>query len=255
MEHQGRIMDAFAVTTKKNVPVPVGRITPGVNKKGHIQQVLWKTTPCVFFEKGSCKKGTSCSFAHGGVDTRVRPNLTKTVMCSSWQRRRACKAGDECKFAHGPTELRRRNGIPNASLTAAWNGTLDDTNTRMNSNTTTHSDSTHAPSVGGDSAQSLSDEDVYAAQCQAVPSLPLTYSPPRSPLPAVTTVDETAVLPDAWYYSVPVPYLVSQPEVRSPVAGAAVSEVQLLQQMFGSETSKARLKMMLEAAAPDHYED
>lgn len=95
-----------------SVPVPEAPVPPGrVGSKervkdGHIQQVLWKTTPCSFFEKGLCKKGESCSFAHGSVDMRVRPDLTKTVICSSWQRRRMCKAGDHCRFAHGPTDLR-----------------------------------------------------------------------------------------------------------------------------------------------------
>lgn len=89
------------------VPAAPGRV--GSKEKvrdGHIQQVLWKTTPCSFFERGVCKKGESCSFAHGTTDMRVRPDLTKTVICSSWQRRRMCKAGDHCRFAHGPTDLR-----------------------------------------------------------------------------------------------------------------------------------------------------
>eukprot|EP00425_Heterocapsa_triquetra_P046266 CAMPEP_0195070960 /NCGR_PEP_ID=MMETSP0448-20130528/14889_1 /TAXON_ID=66468 /ORGANISM="Heterocapsa triquestra, Strain CCMP 448" /LENGTH=239 /DNA_ID=CAMNT_0040102741 /DNA_START=106 /DNA_END=825 /DNA_ORIENTATION=- len=88
------------------VPVQPGRVPASASKGKHIEKLLFKTTPCSFFEKGCCKKGESCSFAHGDVDRKLRPDLTKTVMCTSWSRRQACKAGANCKFAHGPDDLR-----------------------------------------------------------------------------------------------------------------------------------------------------
>ena len=70
-----------------------------------VKKALFKTTPCVFFAKGRCRRGSSCSFAHG-VDERIaRPDLTKIVECSSWKAAGVCKAGDRCAFGHGSGDL------------------------------------------------------------------------------------------------------------------------------------------------------
>jgi len=85
------------------------------SKPKRVDQVLWKTTPCTFFREGCCKRGSACSFAHGDKDMRIRPDLTKTTVCTAWLRRRKCKSGDQCKFAHGTSDLRRIEQDANAT--------------------------------------------------------------------------------------------------------------------------------------------
>ena len=93
-------------------PVPPGPVPPGpVDRKSgrtlHIEHLFRKTKLCAFFQRGGCNKGRECGFAHGEQDLNVRPDLTKTVMCSAWLRRHSCRAGNSCRFAHGAAELRR----------------------------------------------------------------------------------------------------------------------------------------------------
>lgn len=105
--------------TKPGLVKP-GLVPSGSSKQKHIEAVLWKTTPCTFFESGCCKKGKNCTFAHGEEDTRLRPDLIKTVICSSYHRHRTCRAGDSCRFAHGPKDLRKPAGL--AELKAKGRG-------------------------------------------------------------------------------------------------------------------------------------
>ena len=242
-------------------PMPVGRLAPSAAKQGHIQQVLWKTTKCAFFEKGCCKKGNSCSFAHGGTDTRVRPDLTKTVMCSSWQRRRTCKAGDACKFAHGQTDLRRdSNG--SSSKSTSWN---------VPSDTDSTCSGTRTPISDEDgSAIDFSPTPVPAEVCGScyVPVM-FVASPPATPSgvatpPAIMMSPASIATPPAS------PVLSS-----SPTGPSMGMEVHLLHTMFGMhmeealrlhagmvagdgqsrEISQRTIQMMLESAAPEYYED
>ena len=88
-------------------PVPAGPVDRKSSKTEHFEHLFRKTKLCAFFQRGQCNKGRECGFAHGEQDLSVRPNLTKTVMCSAWLRRRSCRAGKACTFAHGAAELRR----------------------------------------------------------------------------------------------------------------------------------------------------
>lgn len=68
--------------------------------------MLSKTKLCMFYLKGACTKGESCSFAHELGDLRNRPDLLYTRMCLAFQKRGSCKDGENCRFAHDETQLR-----------------------------------------------------------------------------------------------------------------------------------------------------
>lgn len=70
-----------------------------------------KTEYCRFHAEGKCSRGEKCSFAHGGDELRVRPNLTNTTICHFWVNGR-CLQGQNCAFAHGVDELRSVPGKP-----------------------------------------------------------------------------------------------------------------------------------------------
>eukprot|EP00928_Gymnodinium_smaydae_P084882 TRINITY_DN68170_c0_g1_i1.p1 TRINITY_DN68170_c0_g1~~TRINITY_DN68170_c0_g1_i1.p1 ORF type:complete len:177 (+),score=19.76 TRINITY_DN68170_c0_g1_i1:36-566(+) len=68
--------------------------------------IFLKTTKCVFFEAGKCKKGAQCPFAHAGSELRTRPNLCRTKMCPRTLSGGRCHLAD-CSFAHALEELRQ----------------------------------------------------------------------------------------------------------------------------------------------------
>ena len=109
---------------------------------------FFKTVMCKNFrDKGFCKFGAKCNFAHGeselrkldeamGLSLPARPqspdsetssqtssdrrsecsvcigdaSTFKTVMCKNYREKGFCKFGDKCNFAHGKDELRRKDG-------------------------------------------------------------------------------------------------------------------------------------------------
>lgn len=60
-----------------------------------------KTKVCSFWERGACKRGGACKYAHGYGELRNAPDLSRTAMCRSFP----CD-DPECLFAHCSEELR-----------------------------------------------------------------------------------------------------------------------------------------------------
>jgi len=63
-----------------------------------------KTRLCCFELMGCCKKGTQCPFAHGSVDLRSCPDLTKTSICHKWTRGCCPLPAERCRYAHGASD-------------------------------------------------------------------------------------------------------------------------------------------------------
>ena len=64
--------------------------------------ILHRTRLCTFFARGRCNRGDMCTFAHGLVDLKPKPDLTQTKLCPM---RGRCK-NQHCRFAHSWYELR-----------------------------------------------------------------------------------------------------------------------------------------------------
>lgn len=74
---------------------------------------LKKTQMCTKFLEGLCKN-PNCDFAHGEEELRQRPNLKKKLC--TWFRQGKCRNGADCGFAHGPEQLRAFAPPPGLSL-------------------------------------------------------------------------------------------------------------------------------------------
>jgi len=85
-----------------------------------------KTKLCCFNAVGECNFGQKCAFAHSFQELEDSPNLTKTALCSAWQKGQCPRAAADCHFAHGSEELR---------LTPAFNNTKFSQRTRVAQNT------------------------------------------------------------------------------------------------------------------------
>mmetsp|Transcript_3756 Transcript_3756/g.5854 ORF Transcript_3756/g.5854 Transcript_3756/m.5854 type:complete len:561 (-) Transcript_3756:315-1997(-) len=71
---------------------------------------LWKTRTCNFFLVGKCKKGKSCSYAHGEADYRPSPDFERTSICPAQQTTGRCTRPG-CRYAHSYDELRVAPGL------------------------------------------------------------------------------------------------------------------------------------------------
>jgi len=77
-----------------------------------------KTKTCKFWQSGRCKRGESCTYAHGNQDVKEMPNLTKTSLCREFMSTGIC-ANAECSFAHGMRELRATDNFFKTSM-CSW---------------------------------------------------------------------------------------------------------------------------------------
>lgn len=41
--------------------------------------------PCIYFMKGTCNKGSECSYSHSLIDSTPRNNKYKTTLCDNWK--------------------------------------------------------------------------------------------------------------------------------------------------------------------------
>lgn len=95
-------------------PRPVGkqaRKAPEQEKKETVnserfRRQFHKTRLCVFHQKGQCKYGAACSFAHEESKVNEMPDLTKTSLCRKWMEGKCPLTAAECSFAHGKRELK-----------------------------------------------------------------------------------------------------------------------------------------------------
>lgn len=62
-----------------------------------------KTQMCSFSQKGRCKRGAKCMFAHNKEELQQRPDLNKTALCPFKQ---TC-TNPKCTYAHCISELQR----------------------------------------------------------------------------------------------------------------------------------------------------
>lgn len=79
---------------------------------------FYKTRLCLFFQKGACIKGTSCSYAHSDRELRPAPDLIKTRLCQDWING-SCNSRC-CKFAHGRHELRFTHDYYKTKICHFW---------------------------------------------------------------------------------------------------------------------------------------
>mmetsp|Transcript_111259 Transcript_111259/g.196994 ORF Transcript_111259/g.196994 Transcript_111259/m.196994 type:complete len:347 (-) Transcript_111259:346-1386(-) len=64
---------------------------------------LRKTKLCKAFQKGECNDST-CNYAHGERELRVTGLFVNKTLCV-WHQKGSCRNGENCKFAHGTDEL------------------------------------------------------------------------------------------------------------------------------------------------------
>lgn len=93
-----------------------------------VDQVLYKTRLCQWFEEGMCHRGDSCTFAHGmhelGQDpasAQIDVSQWKLKLCV-WFDHGLCRRGSQCSYAHGPEEL--EHGRSKAGDFAGLGGSL-----------------------------------------------------------------------------------------------------------------------------------
>mmetsp|Transcript_132581 Transcript_132581/g.424232 ORF Transcript_132581/g.424232 Transcript_132581/m.424232 type:complete len:548 (+) Transcript_132581:146-1789(+) len=100
-----------ATSPEVGSPVEVGVQNPAVPL--YLKQ-FHKTKMCAFFQKGKCKMGERCRFAHLWDELLGVPDLMKTKLCVSFLRG-SC-TDDSCIFAHGYQELRSTGGVYKTAL-------------------------------------------------------------------------------------------------------------------------------------------
>ncbi|XP_026193272.1 zinc finger CCCH domain-containing protein 33 [Cyclospora cayetanensis] len=74
------------------------------------RRVFHKTQLCKHLERGYCRNGTSCPFAHSREELRPPPTLSKTMICPDVKAGGICQrvmSGQSCSFAHCSQELRQ----------------------------------------------------------------------------------------------------------------------------------------------------
>jgi len=71
------------------------------------EQNLYKTELCrSFSERGVCRYGNKCQFAHGSHEQRsiLRHPKYKTEVCKTWRISGNCRYGNRCRFVHPKEE-------------------------------------------------------------------------------------------------------------------------------------------------------
>ncbi|CAE8626153.1 unnamed protein product [Polarella glacialis] len=115
--------------------------SPGASSSSHTDRTF-KTTLCIYYQRGHCARGASCGFAHSSQELRIRsftiregtaldppqtfmpqsrvpqPANYKTSVCEFYEGG-ACKFGAHCTFAHGSGELQAAPQRP-SSVVQNW---------------------------------------------------------------------------------------------------------------------------------------
>jgi len=66
---------------------------------------FFKTKICSFWQKGACRRGRNCKYAHGDRELNAQPDLTRTALCRDMLNYGQCNV-ENCGFAHSAEELR-----------------------------------------------------------------------------------------------------------------------------------------------------
>lgn len=85
-------------------------------ERARFRQQFLKTRQCRFHQQGHCWNGEACKFAHGDVEVRYMPNLSKTSVCKMWLQGLCSLSSHDCQFAHGSEELRATESFVKTSL-------------------------------------------------------------------------------------------------------------------------------------------
>lgn len=107
---------------------PVQMVRPDLVKQGN--QARYKTELCrAFQDKGVCKYGEKCQFAHGNTELRALPRHPKykTEMCRTFHSTGICPYGPRCHFIHNSEQegiARPRDGPPSVPDTPPPAGML-----------------------------------------------------------------------------------------------------------------------------------
>uniref|UniRef100_A0A0G4HEX0 C3H1-type domain-containing protein n=1 Tax=Chromera velia CCMP2878 TaxID=1169474 RepID=A0A0G4HEX0_9ALVE len=81
---------------------------------------FYKTKMCPHLEKGNCRKGEECFYAHSKEELRSPPDLRKTRLCDNFMQTGKCDRGESCGFAHGEKELRFTQTYYKTDLCKYW---------------------------------------------------------------------------------------------------------------------------------------
>jgi len=123
------------------------------HNNGHLE--LYKTELCrTFLEKGSCRYGTKCQFAHGIDELRTvqRHPRYKTEICKSYHSMGTCKYGHRCRFIHiSPEEdIRRSLGLGSGANLEALHQKVQENQKNLGSSTNSDTPSGRKKSVSSD---------------------------------------------------------------------------------------------------------
>jgi hypothetical protein len=81
---------------------------------GLLRLLCRKTELCRFYQRGACKRGAACDFAHEEQDVRTKPDLQRTKPCPALVNGQRCE-NPSCAFAHDTGKLRRLKPARHAS--------------------------------------------------------------------------------------------------------------------------------------------
>lgn len=122
MEDSGQVSPASASPESSYFASPpvLDEVDPRALTRLNLFVKFYKTKMCPFYKKKRCEWGSECKFAHGRKELRSGPDLSKTRMCPSLQRRGRCEKGTACRFAHNHEELRATSDLYKTSLCYQW---------------------------------------------------------------------------------------------------------------------------------------
>mmetsp|Transcript_148532 Transcript_148532/g.386187 ORF Transcript_148532/g.386187 Transcript_148532/m.386187 type:complete len:525 (-) Transcript_148532:190-1764(-) len=81
-----------------------------------IREQFHKTKMCRFYPVGECRYGQDCPYAHDESEIEHTPDLTKTALCTDFEKGCCLKNPEECPFAHGREELRTTDAFSESPL-------------------------------------------------------------------------------------------------------------------------------------------
>jgi hypothetical protein len=83
-----------------------------------LEMQLQKTKLCKYHQKGVCKLGSNCCFAHSSAELVKPPNLQKTRMCPALLNTGRCN-NPVCTFAHHDADLKQVN-VCHKTMICKW---------------------------------------------------------------------------------------------------------------------------------------